>query len=346
MPSSTSSSEATPKAGAPIALVAALLAFFVSENAVWRYRPWLELCARYTPPDGPGDPLRTSARIGLLPTHDRQPPILLIGSSQVLEGLDCGPFEERFPGRTCGNLGVAGGSPLDVLFLADEVDSRLKRRTIVTGFFPHTLHRTPKAAFSDLATLRCLFAGGAWLHMDATEWIEAIYGQLQNASETLRNKDALLWWWSIVSEDPGAALRLEMPPQPQRRLEGRPPRRPSYFRQRMGVVNPDIAPGRFTAAHEAALEALIEREGRRGNKIVVVDFPTRSGYDTTITPEAVEHHERLFERLSSRPDVLVVRRAELPPLEDDDFYDFTHVRASGRAKISERLAELVFRAGD
>jgi hypothetical protein len=345
MPSSTSSSEALPKAGAPIALVAALLAFAGSERLLWSYAPWLELCSRYTPPDGPGDPLRTSARIGLLPTRERQPPILLIGSSQVLEGLECAAFEARFPGRTCRNLGVAGGSPLDVLFLADEVDSRVQRRTIVTGFFPHTLHRAPKAAFSDLATLRCLLEGGAWLHMDAAEWIEVVDGQLQSISETLRNKDALLWWWSVVSEDPGAAWRLEMPPQPQRRLEGRPPRRPSYFRQRMGVVNPDIAPGRFTAAHEAALDTLIEREARRGNKIVIVDFPTRRGYDTTITPEAVEHNERLFERLSERPDVLVVRRVDLPPLEDEDFYDFTHVRASGRAKISERLAEIVFRAG-
>jgi hypothetical protein len=79
--------------------------------------------------------------------------------------------------------------------------------------------------------------------------------------------------------------------------------------------------------------------------MVVIDFPTRRGYETTITPAALERHRRLVERLAARGGVYVVRAAELPPLVDEDFHDFTHLRASGRRKISARIAEILFRIG-
>ena len=48
-------------------------------------------------------------------------------------------------------------------------------------------------------------------------------------------------------------------------------------------------------------------------------------------------------RLVTRGDAVVARAHELPPLSNDDFHDFTHVRASGRHKISERIAEILAR---
>ncbi len=105
-----------------------------------------------------------------------------MGSSQIHEGLDCEVFEARFPGRTCRNLGIAGGTPLDMLFLMDQVDRRVSRRIVITGVFPGTLHRGPKAAFTDTETLACVFRSGLWSHLDATEWIELLYGQMQSVS--------------------------------------------------------------------------------------------------------------------------------------------------------------------
>ena len=345
MPSSTSSSDIVPvRARPPWALLASLLAFAACEALLWSYPPWIGFCARYAPPYRVSDPLRTSVRIRQLPRHAAQPPVLLIGSSQILEGLDCAAFEARFPSRVCVNLGIAGGTPLDVLFLEGQIEARVEKRVLVTGLFPQTLHFPPKAAFSDTRTLRCLFRSRAWLSMTAHEWIETVYGQVQNLSETLRLKDALWHMWEVVGPDPLGALRREIPAQPPRTLDGRRPLPPTFFQEQIGKVNPEIAPGRFTAAHEIALEEVIAREARQGNRIVVIDFPTRWGYETTITSAAIDQHRRLVERLAGWPEVVLVGRNDLPPLEDGDFHDFTHLRPSGREKMSTRLAEILARA--
>jgi hypothetical protein len=47
--------------------------------------------------------------------------------------------------------------------------------------------------------------------------------------------------------------------------------------------------------------------------------------------------------LAARGDVTVVRRQDLPALSNEDFHDFTHVRASGRRLLSERLAQILAR---
>jgi hypothetical protein len=346
MRSSTSSSDPPVPSAFPRALVAALLLFVASEHFLWSWRPWLEFCARYVPPYRASDPLRTAVRTALLPRRATLPPIVLIGSSQIFEGLECDPFEARFPGRTCVNLGIAGGSPLDLLFLRDRLDERTRGRTLVTGLFPQTLHRDPKAAFSDASTLRCLYRTGALFRMTPAELIDNVFfGQMQSFSETLRAKDSLLDMWDVVGEDPLAALRYDLPPPPPRTLDQRPPRERGVLRSLMGIVDPTIAPGRFTAAHESALEEVIAGEVQRGNQMVIIDFPTRRGYETTITPEAVEHHRRLMTRLASRGGVWVVASGDLPPLHDEDFHDFTHLRPSGRRKVSERIAAIVTRIG-
>ena len=345
MPSSTSSSEPSiPPSGSPWALVAAVAVLLISEHALWGHRPWLEFCARYSSPFRFSDPMRTEARIRLLPRQEASPPVLLIGSSQILEGLECEPFALRFPGRTCVNLGIAGGTPLDLLFLTDRVDTQLPRRTLITGLFPQTLHSPPRAAYTDASTLRCLYNSRSFFRMTPKEWIDIIlYGQIQNFLPTLRMKDSLRELWNVVGTNPMAAFRFEMPPEPPNNVDLKPPRKPKFFRKLKGVVDPSITPGRFTSAHERALEEVIDREMDLGNHMIVIDFPTREGYETTITPEAVAHHRRLFARLAARGDVVVVRAQELPPLANDDFHDFTHLRASGRHKISERIAEILAR---
>jgi hypothetical protein len=327
----------------PKALFLALLVFGLSEQLIWSYRPWLEFCDRYARPGSVSDPLRTTARIRLLPKDEPVPPILLIGSSQILEGLACPPFEARWPGRTCRNLAIAGGNPLDVLFLTDRIDQRVQRRVLITGLFPDTLHRSPKAAFSNVDTARCVLTSGAWLGMTSEDWIKFVFGQLQNLSETLRVKDALWDMWDVVKENPRAALRFELPPQPPRRLTRMPRHDPEFFERMIGVKDPNVVLGPYTATHETALEELIRREAARGNTLVLIDFPTRRGHETMISPEAFTHHRQLIERLAARSDVVVVQSHDLPPLEDEDFHDFTHVNANGRRKLSPRIAEILAR---
>jgi hypothetical protein len=330
----------------PVPFVLALLLCGLADRAVWGYRPWLEICARYAPPYQASDPLRTAVRIKLLPRREPgRPAVLLVGSSQIFEGLDCDVFRRVLGGRNCQNLGIAGGSPLDVLFLVDRIDEHAARRVLVTGLFPQTLHREPKAAFSDGRTLACLARGGALPHLTAAEWVELADGQLQNGLETLRLKDSLWDMWDVVGESPLRALRLEIPPQPTRTLDTKAPRPPSFFREQIGKVDPVITTGRFTRSQECALEEVLEGERRSGNWTVVIDFPTRRGYSTTITREAIEHHRRLIRSLHGRTGVVLVTRKDLPELVDEDFHDFTHLRKSGRLKVSRRIAEIVARRG-
>jgi hypothetical protein len=345
MPSSTSNSEVAGRR-LPVALLVTLALFALTEQAAWRTRPWLDLCALYASPFRAADPLRTAAQIRLLDASLSAPPIVLAGSSQVQEGLDCAAVERRLPGRPCINIGISAGTPLDTLFLVGLLERSAPRHTLVLGVFPQVLHREPKAAFTDASTLRCLYRSGSLFRMTPAEWVDDVfYGVVQDLSETLRMKDSLRDMWDVVGPDPAGAIRHSLPPQPRRALEGLEPRGPEFFRQLMSVVDPTIAPGRFTPAHETALDEIIARELKRGNTTIILDFPTRRGYETTITPEARVHYRGLVDRLAARQGVHFVRREELPPLLDRDFQDFTHMRASGRAKVSARVADLLVEVG-
>lgn len=345
MHSSTSSSEtaATPPAGGarwPAAALGAVALFFICEQAVWRSPAWLRFCARYAPP-GAGDPVISTARIRLLPERGAAPHVLLLGSSQVREGLACGAFEAALPGHSCANLAVGGGSPLDVLYVARRTAARWPRRVVVTGVFPKVLHMAPKAAFTDRATVGCLLRAGAWRRLDAAAWLDVAYGVLGNASETLRDRDALRALSQVVGGDPRRAWRLELPAQPDRLLAGEPPRPDRYFDTRVGVVDFDTQPGTFTAVQEEALETVIRHEMAAGNAVVIVDFPTRPGYESTLPPETMIHYQRFRERMARRADITLVRPEDLPPLALGDFLDFTHLSSEGRDKVSRRLAEIV-----
>ena len=344
MHSSTSSSEPSATGGGkarwPAAALAAVLVFFAGEQAAWRSPAWLRFCARYAPP-GAGDPVITTARVRLLPERGEVPHVLLLGSSQVREGLACAAFEEALPGHPCANLAVGGGSPLDVLYVARRTVDRWPRRVLVTGVFPKVLHMAPKAAFTDAATVGCVLRGGAGRRMGAAAWLDIVYGLLGNASETLRDRDALHALARVVAGDPRRAWRLELPAQPDRLLASEPPRPDRYFDTRVGVVDFDTRPGPFTAVQEEALDTVIRRETAAGNAVVVVDFPTRPGYETTLPPETVIHYQEFRERLARRADITLVRPEQLPPLSAGDFLDFTHLSSDGREKVSRRLAEIV-----
>ena len=95
----------------PKAFLLALVIFGLSEQLLWSYRPWLEFCDRYARPGSASDPLRTSARIRLLPKDEPAPPILLIGSSQVLEGLACRSLRSPLAGTDLPQRRPSPGAP-------------------------------------------------------------------------------------------------------------------------------------------------------------------------------------------------------------------------------------------
>lgn len=331
----------TPRGRWPTALLIALGLFFSSEQLIWSDPRLLGFLLRYKSPTRVGDPLIPSTS-WLFATPGEPPPVFLLGSSQVREGLDCRAFEERLPGRRCRNMALSAGTPLDILFSDRSLDSAgARRRTTVTGLFPGMFQTEPKKGFIDLETVRCLVSRGTWKHLTSDDWSTLAFGLMASQSPTLRHKDAL---WDVlrrVGNDLRNAWSGRRPPTPGRVLSERDPRPPEYFLDRLGQVNPDTAPSRFTPAHEEALERFIARESARGNPVFIVDFPTRPGYETTITPQAAAHYRGLLARLAGRSDVAFVSASDLPALEVEDFHDFTHLAESGRQKVSERLATLL-----
>lgn len=342
MPSSTSSSETRRRRGA--GLLVGLLLFSACESALWSNARVLTFVARYTPPGPDGDPLLVEAALATLrPARgDAPPPVLLLGSSQVREGLDCAAFEARLPGHDCRNLAVSAGSPLDVLAIADRYDARAPRRVSVLGLFPKVLHLAPKAGFVDASTFACVFAGGSWRQLAATQWGDLAGGALEALAPTLRFKDALAAFYGVVRPDPRAAWKLELPPQPQRLLAGQKPQSAVYFARHAGHVDGDAPrPGAFTGAQEEALARFLEREHARGNVVLLIDFPTHPSYDSTQWPETLEHYRACVERLRRHPGVVFIEASDLGPLEPGDFQDFTHLSQSGRAKVSQRVADVL-----
>lgn len=342
MPSSTSSSERARRW--PAALLLGLGLFFAAEHGLWSGGPLLLRAARYTPPGPDGDPLRSAAQLRGL-AGKASVPVLLLGSSQVREGLDCVVFERVLPGRPCHNLAISAGSPLDMLYVERRFAARLPRRVVVLGIFPKVMHMAPKDGFVDASTVACLLASDGWRRVGARGWVGVAYGLLQGLSPTLRYKDGLAAAHARVAGRWRAALALELPPQPVRLMAGYPAQPPKYYARNLGVIDGDFpAVGPYTGAQEQALERLLRVEHAAGQLALVVDFPTRPGYETTLPEAALRHYQALLARLAARPDVVFVPRARLPELGEEDFLDFTHLAESGRARVSERLAQLVAEA--
>lgn len=343
MPSSTSSSEARPRGRrVPTAFLLAVLLFAATDRLLWSSGDWLRFVGRYTPPGPNGDPLLSTVAIRELPRQGAAP-ILLLGSSQVREGLDCAPFERLLPERPCRNLGISAGSPLDVLYLWRQIDRAAPRHVTVLGLFPKVLHGRLKEPFVSLDTVGCLLSRGTWKRLSGSDWVDVAFGLLQGLSPTLRYKDGLWDFYGAIRPDLKGAWSWRMPPQPTRLLAQEPPQPPEYFAMRLNKVDPEGVRPSLEGAQEEALERLLALERRRGNRVVVCDFPTRTGYQSTLLPETLANHRRIMAGLARRGDITFVAGQDLPQLEVTDFLDFTHLSKSGRAKVSERVAAIVAR---
>jgi hypothetical protein len=319
-----------------------MASFVAMDRALWTSGPALQFLDRYTPL-GPTDSLMT-VKARLVPPTDEAPLVLLMGSSQVREGLDCAILEERLAGTRCRNLASIGGTPMDALYLQSRIPSRADRRTMVFGLFPWMLHQAPKTFFTDTDTVRCLSAGKAWRRMRWGEDRAVFYGVLANLSESLRNREALPRIFAVASQDPLGALRLDLPPPPQRLGSpvGVQLLRPESALEQSLTTGPfENPPPTFTNAQGFALDEVIARERSHGNRTLIVDFPTRQGYDRILTSSVRSHYARLLEGLRSRTDIELVGPSDMPALTTADFNDFTHLSATGRAKVSARLAEIL-----
>jgi hypothetical protein len=165
-------------------------------------------------------------------------------------------------------------------------------------------------------------------------------GLLQTLSPTLRHRDGLRDAFKegrfTGTDTPARGGILGV-----RRTSDRDRKPPEYFGNRMGRIDPDFALSRFTPTQDLALEWLILGEVGAGNRVIVVDFPTRPGFETTLGDDVRAHYSALRTRLQSRSDIRFVAGEALGPLAAEHFIDFTHVDSNGRRLISERLRDLL-----
>lgn len=322
----------------PWAALSALALFTVSDHLFWRNAHVLAVARSYTPRGDQGDPLIVDTLLQAAP-RSGPPFVALLGSSQVREGLDCAAFERALPGRACLRLAISGGTPLDALFIQARLGDR--PHTTVLALFPKLLHMAPKAPLANATAVRLALGTRAPWSLGAGTWGPLTFGLLQQLSPTLRYKDAAWALWSEVRRAPRAHWRLEAPEVPERLLafDERQPER--YFTNRLGVADRDTQLGPFTRLQHAALERFLEREAQGHRRPIVVDFPTRPGYPTTLPEDVRADYAALLAGLRSRPGLRFVGAPELPLLESGDFLDFVHLGPRGRALVSARLAEIV-----
>jgi hypothetical protein len=336
MPSSTSSSDLAP--ARPKALGLALLTIALVETWVWHSESVARFVLRHQPKTASGDAMTVSARIELIDTA-ASPLLVLLGSSQVREGLDCNALVKATVEKACANLGIGGGSPLDMLYISRAL-GRVPGRTVVISLFPGILHKAPKSGFIDTATAGAIVRSGSWRQMDADDWRLLGLGQLQSLSPTLRRRDGLRDGFAEMRRDGGVAFNEDRSAQVSRTTAA-DRQRPIYFANRLGRIDPDFTLSRFSAAQERGLDLLIEREVSLGHSAWIVDFPTRPGFETTVMPEVKDHYARLLGRLRARPDIRLIDAEALGPLSEERFIDFTHLDSEGRQLVSERLARIL-----
>lgn len=288
------------------------------------------------PATATADALGVAARINLIEAEQGSP-LILLGSSQVREGLDCDILAPG-PGGPCVNLGIGGGAPLDLLHISRELGKG--PRTLVVAIFPGVMSKSPKSGFIDTSTLAALAASGAWSQVTAEDRRLLEAGLAQTLSPTLRHREALReayrdrrGIWPRVPQGPGVPFA--------RRTSDADRQPAAYFERRINRVDSDHDLSRFTSAQTLALEWLIAREATEHNRLLVVDFPTRPGFETTLGPEVRAHYASLLDGLRSRPDIRFVEARELGPLSENEFIDFTHLDSTGRRLVSERLKRLL-----
>jgi hypothetical protein len=332
MPSSISSSK-------PLGLLFGIALYAAAERAVWSSDDLARFFMKHQPYSSSADALGVTARIEL--AHRAEGSVVLLGSSQVREGIDCQVLETiaRSP---CVNLAIGGGSPLDLLHISSELGPAPARTTVIS-LFPGILHKAPKSGFIDARSIALLAGSDAWAAVTADDARVIGLGLLQSLSPTLRHREALREMFQELKADWPRSLEQDRS-RTLRRMTDRDLQPAAYFTDRLGHVDTDVEVSPYTRTQDMALDLLIDRESAWGQRVLVIDFPTRPGYESTLSPAVLAHYEARLQRLRAR-GVRVVSSIELGLVSEADFIDFTHLNAAGGRRITEGLAVVLAGGG-
>lgn len=345
MPSSIFSSDGRRRLRRLPGIVAAILcAFAIVEFALWNNTWWLTFLARYTAHDSDMDPAWVTASVRLLSQDARYPLLVLMGSSQIREGLDADSLAQALGGRRCLNLSLSGGSPLDMLAVLVDLDARAPRRQLVVGLSAQMLDRGPKEPFLRFGELPMVARLSPASERGAPETARVlISAALCDLSPTLRHKDSIMELFGKLKGKLSDALLLRLPPIRRFKVEDERSMTDEAVRRRVAELTGAEAEevGDWIVLQREALLRLLRRESSRRNPVLLFDFPMRPGSKGIIQEWLVPLYDDLLRECDEIPGVTLVGPQTFDGLDGRFYADITHLNAAGRRELTRRLSEIV-----
>lgn len=349
MPLSISSSRARGRlARLPVILAVVFCAFVLAESGIWNNAWWLTFLARYAGYDSDMDPAWVTASVRLLPRDNPDPPIVLLGSSQVREGLDAGSLEASLGGRRCLNLGLSGGSPTDMLAVLADLDARAPRRSLVIGLSPQMFDREPKSPFVRFRDMPMIARTCPWGDGKAPDMARMLVAaSFCNLSPTLRHKDSIVELIDNLEGRLPEALAFRLPPFERFKSMNEHFLSEEAFMRRVVELKADeIGEEReWMGVQGAAFLRLLRAESGRGNPVLLFDFPMRLGSDGIFHGPLESFYWDFLKEGDGIPGVAVAEPGAFAGLDVRFFADVSHMNASGRRAMTLRLSELLNRQG-
>lgn len=347
MPSSISSFEARRRLRRLPGLVATVIAIFVIlEVAIWNNPLWLTFLARYAGHDSDMDPAWVTASVRLLPRSIEEPPLVLLGSSQIREGIDAESLSLALGNRRCLNLGLSGGTPTDMLAVLADLDARAPNRHVVIGISPQMFDREPKSPFLRFRDLPMAARMSPWSEGDPPDIARMlISASLCNLSPTLRHKDSIVELIDNLQGRMPDALTFRLPPLLRFKSTHDRFLTDEDFRRRVAEIQSDEAdePREWMKLQRAAFLKLLRDESSRGNPVLIFDFPMRPGSEGIFGGELESSYRFFLDEGDVISGVTMADAREFAGLDGRLFADVSHVNATGRRAITLRLASLLIR---
>lgn len=319
-------------------------AFVMLEAVMWNNTWWLTFLARYAGHDSDMDPAWVTASVRLLPRDGGEPPLVLMGSSQVREGLDSESLGASLGGRRCLNLGVSGGTPTDMLAVLADLDARAPRRQVVIGLSPQMFDREPKVPFIRFRDLPMVARMSPWSESDPIDIVRTlISASLCDLSPTLRHKDSIVELIDNLQGRLPEALTFQLPPIQRFKTMHDKFLSDDAFRLRVIELKVDeVGESReWMGLQRAAFLRLLRTESSRGNPVMLFDFPTRPGSEGIFDGQLEAFYRDFLKESDRMPGVTMADPQAFAGLAGSLWADVSHVNASGRRAMTLMLSSLL-----
>ncbi len=287
------------------------------------------------------DALRVEANMRLSPKDASTNRIVLMGSSQTREDFDVDYLNRRFRDRGHFiNLGFSGnGNPIEMYMLTPRVVD-MKPKLVVYMPFIGSLFR-PYAyqtfdLYFDPNILPLIRSIHGWSELADRADIIAM-GIFRRASILFRHRNS---YQQMVDDAINRLVRGSPAKVAQTYAYHR--RKPnSHFMQLIEThrKSPRYREHQYQELYQEAFRMMVQYLTAQNVLLLVVDGPTHPLIKHFYDPRLNSEYELFMSNTSTTYGFTRLRKSDLPEFRDDDFNDFTHLNASGRARFNAFIAD-------